>query len=329
MKLTLQTLTGTKLFLDVEPQDNIRKVKVKVFHDLEIKSKVRLLWQNKQLEDTNTLSNYGITEDPTVQMVVEPDTKIKLQIKTLKKGMLSLEMNNSSTVLDLEQELHTSNLLLSAHYSDFYFGFIQLSQEKLPFHLYNIRDGDVLFQLYEGSFKLRIDDAEEFAFNTYISVHGTDTIKEVNQNVLRVMNDFKKEGARNLVKDNIVIFHMHRSSPSVSYSYDELDRDAWTVDQCKIKPLDVLRVICYNYDVPYHIGEVKVDQPGSHLIMKKQLYGLHNVETVHSLRLKIQHQFQIPYEKQNISIGDMKKPIDICTKVNRDLFDKIAITIRK
>ncbi len=55
MKLTLQTLTGTKYFLEVNNEVKVRDLKVKVFEELEVKVKTRLMWQNKQMDDSVTL----------------------------------------------------------------------------------------------------------------------------------------------------------------------------------------------------------------------------------------------------------------------------------
>ena len=55
MKLTLQTLTGTKYILEVTPGVKVRDLKVKLFQELEVKVKTRLMWQNKQMEDSVTL----------------------------------------------------------------------------------------------------------------------------------------------------------------------------------------------------------------------------------------------------------------------------------
>ncbi len=322
MKLTLQTLTGTKYFLDVAPQDKAREVKVKIFLDLGISSKVRLLWQSKALEETVTLAGQGITEDATLQMVIEPDSKIILNIETLKKGTVPVEMNDSSTVIDLEQEILNLDLFLTVHASDFYFGDVQLFDEKLPFHLYGIEDGSIVNQQYEGSMQLQIDDARDFTFLQYVTVHGTDTIKNLKEKILQFLNDCQKEGEQKMITDNdIVLFHA-RANTSV---FDELDRDSWTVNQCKIEPIDRIRIIHYHGRDVADIADIKTEE--GTVTTTNRLYGLYNLETVHSLRLKIQHQFHIPFQKQELSIGGMNNPPDHLKKVNKDKFDKIVVKV--
>ncbi len=169
MKLTLQTLTGTKYFLDADPYNKVRKVKVKIFKDLEIKNRVRLIWQSKPLEDTVTLAAQGITEDTTLQMVIEPGNKIKLKIQTFKKGTFCVELEDSSTVLDLQREVKTSAFFLSSHVTDFYYEDICLSDKKWPFHLYGIVDGSVIVQNYIGSFSLEVENALEYSSIFYIA----------------------------------------------------------------------------------------------------------------------------------------------------------------
>ena len=332
MKLSLQTLTGTKYFIEVEPQDKVRKVKVKIFTDLDIKSKVRLLWENKQLEDSITLAGQGINEDATIQMIIESDGGFLVEIKSYKKGSISMRLNESSTVHDLLRKLRISDLLPVAHISDFYFGDIHLSDEKLPFHLYGICQGSVIDQHYEGSFELKIDDARKFAFIRYITVNGTDTIKRLKEKILQLLNGEREEDELKLTGDDIVIFHSKHNS-SIS---DELDRVTWTINQCQIKPLDCIRIIYYHDDSGSsgHIADVKVERIKRIGTTKRQkdiwaerLYGLYDQESVHSLQLKIQHQLHIPFQNQDVSITGMKEALDHGTKISKDKFDNILIKV--
>ena len=337
MKLSLQTLTGTKYFIEVEPQDKVRKVKVRIFTDLEIKSRVRLLWQNKQLEDSITLAAQGINEDATIQMIIEPDGGFLVEIKTYKKGPIFIRLSDSSTVHDLLRKVRISGWLQVAHISDFYFGDIHLSDEKLPFHLYGICQGSVIDQHYEGSFELQIDDARKFTFMRYITVNGTDTIKRLKEKILKLLNDEREEDELKLMGDDIVMFHSkHNSTCS---TFDELDRVTWTINQCQIKPLDRIRILHYHDDSGSggQIADVEVERNISinisgttkrqRVIRTERLYGLYDRETVHSLQLKIQHQLHIPFQRQNISITGMNEELNHGTKLSTDKFDNILIKV--
>lgn len=329
MKLILQTLTGTKYDLEVDPQDKVRKIKVQIFSDLNIKNKVRLLWQNKPIEDEVTLSAQGITEDAILQIVFESDTKIMLKIRTFKKGMISLEISDSHTVFDLLEELESSALLPSAQATDFYFRGVSLSEEKLPFHFYGILDGAVISQIYQGSFHLKIDDARDFAFLKYITVRGTDTIKALKEKVLDTINETRGAGEMQLVEDDIVIFQTKetcKKDGSLGISYVELDRETCTISDCNLRPLDIIPFIRYHGEAR-DTADIKIDEyeptKKSH-----RIYDLYNLETVFSLRLKIQHQLQIPFERQGLFIAGMSNPPSINKKVSKDRFDVITMKVK-
>ncbi len=330
MKLTLQTLTGTKYFLEVQPQDKVREVRVKIFQELGIKSKVRLLWQNKQMEDSSTLRSLGVAEDATIQMVIEPDVKFKVTIQTFKKGSIAVEFSDSDTVIDLNKTLHGSTLQSTAKISDFYFGDIQLSKEQLPFHFYGICDGSVIRQHYEGLFKLHLIDARTYTFVRLITVSGTDTVKELNVKVLETINELSANDEGMLVEDDITIFHSKAECDMARdiTIYHELDRGTCTLTECNIEPLDVVTFIRYHGDPAMRSdADIKIIQDQSRKRVNKVLYDLYNLESVQSLRLKIQHQLHIPLEMQILSIGGMSNRPAFDKKVSRDKFEKITVTI--
>ncbi len=327
MKLTLQTLTGTKYFLQVEPQDKVRKVKVKIFVDLDIKSKVRLLWQSKPLEDSVTLAGQGITEDATLQMVIEPDINIKLKIQTFKKGTISVKLEDSSTVLDLQKKIEASASCLLTHVSDFYFEDICLSEENLPFHLYGMVEGSVIMQNYGGSFSLEVEDPMENGFVKYITVQGEDTVKVLKEKILWIINNIvgeQEEETQLVNQDDIVIFHGHMVEGITVY--DELDREMWNINECKIKPLDKITFIRYDgYYENYNTDDIGLRKQGLGM-GRKMIKALYSPESVYSLKLKIQHQLQIPFEKQEISIRNMDIPLALQKKIYS--YDKIDINIQ-
>ncbi len=187
MKFTLQLLTGDKYFLDVEPQNKVREVKRKIFEELEIKEKVHLLWQNKELEDRVTLRAVGITEDATLQMVIQPDTEIKLNIQTFKKGNISVELNDSSTLHDLMMAMSKTTLGTTSKVSDFYFHGVKLHDEELPFHLCGINDGSVLVQYCQEPFTIQVEDAREYK-RSLITITGQETVKDLKERVLKSIN---------------------------------------------------------------------------------------------------------------------------------------------
>ena len=337
MKVTLQTLTGTKYFLEVEPQEKVKEVKVKIFRELELKSKVRLMWQNTPLEDAITLRAQGITEDAIIQMIIEPDTKMKLSVKTWKKGVFSIELNDSSTLLDFMEAIQTSTLQSTADISDFYFGEIHLSDENLPFHFYGISSGSVITQKYQGSFELKLIDARDCTFVTCMTVRSTESIKELKDKILRTLISLEieegiNEGDIEEMENEIISFHKQIvpiSGDIQDIYYHELDRETKTISECDIKALDVITFIRYHGDGPLCPNIIIDEHPSSTKKgpKSKQIFFVYPLESVLSLRLKIQHQFHIPYENQVLVIRGMEHPHSIQQKVSSDELDNVFVTV--
>ncbi len=323
MKITIQTLTGDKCFLKVKPYDKVRDVKVKIFEEMEVRNKVRLMWQNKQLEDGVTLRVRGVTEDATIQMLIEPENKIKVYVQTLKKGIIPVDIDDSCSLLDLVNMLSTSTLETSIQPSDFYFGRNHLSDQDLPLHFYGITNDSVITQKYEGSFELKLADARSFMFVTYFTVHGSNTIREVREQILEILN---KRDDEHLTEKDIVVFHRTNCNAAkiVGSGYNELDRSGLTVNDCNIKPLDEIMFI------RYHGAECfAADLSISNLSLgSTRLYGMYDQESIQSLLLKIQHQFHIPQEKQILFINGKKRTgVNADEKVSKDSHDKIVVKV--
>ncbi len=320
MRLTLQLLTGTKYFLHVNPEDKVRKVKVDIFKELEIKSKVRLMWQNQLMEDRVTLRALGIIDEATVQMIIEPETQVTLTIQTVKKGVVSVLMNDSDTVGDLVKKLSHSTLMALALMDDFYFEQFHLSEENLPFHFYGIVDGSIIIQRYEGSFKIELRSSRGLRFLKYVTVKATSTIEDLSDKIVVAINEDDDD---EVSEDDIVIFYRKGRHKPLRV-YHELDRDSLTLAQCGIEPLDEFTFIRYD-DVTRSSIDILIENSTGNF-RKRKLCRLDESESVQSLKLKIQHQLHIPHEKQALYLDGVVMTT-LKDEINHKKFEDILIKV--
>jgi ubiquitin len=111
-QIFIKTLQGKTITLDVNDDDNIESVKKKIT-DIEgiPLDQQRLVFNGKQLEDTNTLKDYNIDTDSTIHLVLRlrggglDSGGKQIFIKTLQGKSITLEVNDDDTIESVKKKI--------------------------------------------------------------------------------------------------------------------------------------------------------------------------------------------------------------------------------
>jgi len=102
IEIFIKTLTGATSAMKTHPNDLVEDLKLKIFQQFKVPvDKQRLIYQQNQLQDGNTLDFYRIRKDSTIHLAVRLIAGVQVSIQTKNGQTISLDEKPKKTFTGL------------------------------------------------------------------------------------------------------------------------------------------------------------------------------------------------------------------------------------
>ena len=106
MKVFIKTLEGESTPLEVDVNESIEDVRARIgIVEGLPPAKQRLIFAGKQLQDQQTLADYGIQENDTIHLVLRLRGSMQIFVKTLENKTVTLEVESSDTIRSVKVKI--------------------------------------------------------------------------------------------------------------------------------------------------------------------------------------------------------------------------------
>lgn len=107
MQIFVKNLYGKSVSVEVDPNDDVKDLKRKIFDKEGIRAEdQRLIFAGKQLEDGNRVSDYSMSQGNTVHLVLRVRGGMQIFVRTLSGKSIAVEVNPEDRIEMLKARIH-------------------------------------------------------------------------------------------------------------------------------------------------------------------------------------------------------------------------------